>query len=219
MKIYLIGDSTLQYNNIKTYPQMGWGQVLHLYVEPQIEICNHAKNGTSSKSFFETGLFEPVAESMTSGDLLLIQFGHNDQKEDEARKTDAHTTYKIFLTHYIEVARSKGAIPILITPLCRRHFKEGALKVGIHLDFPEAMIELSKALEVPLIDLYVESRQRIEYYGEEDSKALYLHLSPKQYERAPEGLEDNSHLSMKGAVEFAGIIANGLKRIGYDFVI
>lgn len=32
-KIFMIGDSTMQYNNIFSYPQTGWGQVLHLFTK------------------------------------------------------------------------------------------------------------------------------------------------------------------------------------------
>ena len=51
--IYMIGDSTMQYNDIFTYPQTGWGQVLHLFAKKDVRIYDHAKNGRSSKSFIE----------------------------------------------------------------------------------------------------------------------------------------------------------------------
>ncbi len=32
-KIFMMGDSTMKYNNIFRYPQVGWGQVLHLFAK------------------------------------------------------------------------------------------------------------------------------------------------------------------------------------------
>lgn len=49
--IYWAGDSTVQFNNITTYPQTGMGQVLPLYLKPEVKVENHAKNGRSTKSF------------------------------------------------------------------------------------------------------------------------------------------------------------------------
>ena len=48
MKIFMMGDSTMKYNNIYTYPQVGWGQVLHLFTKNEWLIENHAENGRST---------------------------------------------------------------------------------------------------------------------------------------------------------------------------
>ena len=56
-RIFWIGDSTVQYNNISTWPQCGMGQALDLYLAPGITVCNHARNGRSTKSFREEGLW------------------------------------------------------------------------------------------------------------------------------------------------------------------
>lgn len=79
-RIFWIGDSTVQYNNISTWPQCGMGQALDLYLAPSITVCNHARNGRSTKSFREEGLWAPVEAALRPGDLLLIQFGHNVMK-------------------------------------------------------------------------------------------------------------------------------------------
>ena len=84
-KIYLIGDSTCHHNTKETYPQTGWGQVFCNYVVNNYEVINLAQNGRSSKSFYDEGLFKEVEENIQKGDLLFIQFGHNDEKEDELR--------------------------------------------------------------------------------------------------------------------------------------
>ena len=79
--------------------------------------------GRSSRSFWEEGLFEPVREGMAAGDMLLIQFGHNDEKDDE-RHTDPDTTFPEHLMRYVRAAREKGALPVLLTPVSRRFFSD-----------------------------------------------------------------------------------------------
>ena len=50
-RIFWIGDSTVQFNNISTWPQCGMGQVLDLYVRPGIAVYDHARNGRSTKRY------------------------------------------------------------------------------------------------------------------------------------------------------------------------
>ena len=82
--IYLVGDSTVDDN---TPPFRGWGWALPRYTQPDVRVRNLALSGCSSRSFREQGLFAPAERDMQAGDLLLIQFGHNDEKDDE-RHTD-----------------------------------------------------------------------------------------------------------------------------------
>ena len=82
-RIFWIGDSTVQFNNISTWPQCGMGQVLDLYVRPGIAVYDHARNGRSTKSFYDEGLWAPVEAALCPGDLLLMQFGHNDEKSED----------------------------------------------------------------------------------------------------------------------------------------
>ena len=58
---------------------------------------------------------------MKKGDYLFIQFGHNDQK-DKSPNAGPFTTYSANLKRFIEAARSKGGIPVLVTPMERRRF-------------------------------------------------------------------------------------------------
>ena len=46
MKIFMIGDSTMKYNTIYSYPQNGWGQQLQLFVKPGVLIEDYADCNT-----------------------------------------------------------------------------------------------------------------------------------------------------------------------------
>lgn len=214
--IYWAGDSTVKQNDITSYPQAGIGQGFSLYVKRGIFIDNRAENGRSSKSFIEEGILSSIAEDIKAGDFLFIQFGHNDEKPDEERHTEAFGSYQDYLKQYIKAARDKGAYPVLITSLYRRQFqKDGKTLVpATHQNYPEAMIALAKECDVPVIDLCSLSKDLIEKSGFEASRHWFMHLPADTYSNYPEGKEDNSHLVYGGAVVFSGLIAAELRRLG-----
>ena len=90
-KIFWAADSTVQTNDYTTYPQTGIGQVFPLFVKPEYQVCNHAKNGRSTKSFMDEGRLKAIEEKIGAGDFLFIQFGHNDEK-----KRGSHQIYRAF---------------------------------------------------------------------------------------------------------------------------
>ncbi len=214
--IYWAGDSTVQYNSIKTYPQTGIGQVFHLFLKPDVKIENHAKNGRSTKSFIDESRLVPIYDRITEGDFLFIQFGHNDEKkEDPARYTEPFSEYMVNLGKFVNAARNKKAFPVLITPLERRCFvDETHLGEGTHGDYVDAMKQTAKNLDVPLIDLNRMSREELNRVGAEASKDWYMHLPEGKYPYHLEGLSDNTHLKYAGAVVYGGCIARGLKELG-----
>jgi lysophospholipase L1-like esterase len=80
-----------------------------------------------------------ILETICKGDYLLIQFGHNDEKETPERHTDPYTTYQSNLIEYIESARKLGATPILLTTIQRRSFDESGIIQETHGEYPAAI--------------------------------------------------------------------------------
>lgn len=214
--IYWAGDSTVQYNSIKTYPQTGIGQVFNLFIKPEVKISNHAKNGRSTKSFIDESRLADIYDSITEGDFLFIQFGHNDEKKDDpARYTEPFSEFMVNLEKYVNVARNKKAYPVIITPVERRNFiDESAPCEFDHTDYVAAMKQTAEKLDVPLIDLNSMSRAELKRIGTEASKDWYMHLPEGKYPYHMEGLADNTHLKYAGAVVYGGCIAKGLKELG-----
>jgi pectinesterase len=206
--IYIVGDSTASEYGPEVFPRMGWGQVLDHFYGNEIEVHNLAQSGRSAKSYIAEGFFAGLEQQLGSGDILLIQFGHNDQKADSPeRYAPAQTEYKELLGQYISLAREKGAVPVLLTSVVRRKFENGQL-VPTHGDYPAAMIELAVESDVHLIDMNQLSRQFITALGEQDSKAIYLQTN------GPEGLvEDNTHFSERGAYAMAAMVARELDHL------
>ncbi len=199
-KIYLIGDSTCQRNFDDTYPQMGWGQLFNEYINPKYKVIDLAKNGRSSKSFYDEGLFKYCEDTIEKGDYLFIQFGHNDEKEDVERHTDPFTTYQKQLSYYIDYALNKGAIPILVSSIYRRKFiNENTLDPVCHYDYPKAMEDLAKKKNIIYIDMTSISKKALEEIGEKESRNYFMNFDAGIYPNYPEGKEDNTHLREKGA--------------------
>lgn len=105
-------------------PERGWGQMLPGFLTDDIIVDNHAKNGRSSKSFIDEGLWDAVLEKIQPGDYVFIQFGHNDEKPKEDRHTDPGTTFDANLERFVLETRSKGGIPVLFNSIVRRNFGE-----------------------------------------------------------------------------------------------
>lgn len=205
-KIFYIGDSTVQFNKINTYPQVGMSQAMELYTAKDVVVCHHGKNGRSTKSFLDEGRFRPVEEAMEPGDFLYIQFGHNDEKADPLRYTDPKGSYRDNLRYFIAKAKEKGAYPVLITPIARRQFDEkGEFRPGSHGEYPEAVRCVGREEQVPVADLTALTEKYLAELGDEPSKPLFVW--PK----------DNTHLKMEGAVRMVGFLCQELKRFGTPY--
>ncbi|MCR4902502.1 MAG: rhamnogalacturonan acetylesterase [Butyrivibrio sp.] len=235
--IYLVGDSTVQSYGIDREPQAGWGQLLMRQVvhnnaytisHPQdtefgqvvryesenLVIDNRAMAGRSSKSYFDEGRIQEVLGLLKTGDIMLIQFAHNDANINKPERYLSCDDYKkMLLDNYIVPAREKGAIPVLLTAIAMREFDEmGKCKIS----FPEyraAMIELSKKENVALIDLGLLTADFNTLVGEEGCKSIYLWLPEALFEGFKEGSTDNAHLQYNGAFAYAKLVYEELIRL------
>lgn len=198
--IFLIGDSTMADKPvIPENPERGWGQLLPLYFESNASVDNHAASGRSSKSFRSEGKWNVVLDRMRPGDWVIIQFGHNDAKPDEARHTEPFTTYTESLQRYVLETRERGGQPILATPIVRRRFDEEGKLQPTHGQYPTAVRRLSEKMHVPLLDMTHRSRELLTELGKTRSELLFLWTVPGEYKRFPDGNSDDTHLNALGA--------------------
>ena len=211
--LYTIGDSTMAPNTKCDEdpgdPGRGWADPLQQCFDPaQLVVRNCAVSGRSTKSFIDEGRWQKVLDRIVPGDLLLIQFGHNDaKKSDPKRYTDPETTFKENLRRFVNEARGKGATPILATSIVRRQFgKDGTLRDS-HGRYVPAAAEVAAELNVPLVDMNRLTGELVLKYGPEESKKLYLYVEPNVAERFPDGNADDTHLCIRGAEEFAALFA------------
>lgn len=215
VRVYIAGDSTASTYVSSLAPRAGWGQALPAFLTSNAVVVNVAKSGASSKSFVDLGRLDYILARIKPGDRLLISFGHNDEKiEDPARYTEPSTTYKSYLSQYIDKSRAKGAIPVLVTSVERRRFTSTGVISPTHGAYPAAMRELAAAKRVPLIDLTASSTALWNRAGVEGTKKHFLHLAAGQHPNYPDGVEDNTHFQAFGAIEVARLVASSLRNQG-----
>ena len=217
--VHLVGDSTMSEKLASKRPETGWGEPFATMLCDGARMVNHAKNGRSTKSFLSEGLWEDLLAQLRKGDLVLIQFGHNDQKADEPRLfTNAWQDYKKNLQGLVNDTRAKGAEPVLLTSIVRRAFDSSGKLRSTLGDYPAATRQLAKEMSVQLVDLNTMTHQLIETMGPEASRAMFLHLPPGVNANYIEGKQDNSHLSAQGALNVATMTAIDLKAFLPDVI-
>ena len=210
--IYMIGDSTMQYNNFQTYPQTGWGQVLSLFAHEDVRIFDFAKNGRSTKSFIDEGRFDKVLSKITEGDFVICQFGHNDEKiQDPKRYTTPNGTYIENLKYFYTEVTKKNAHFVLATSISRRIFENGKLK-DTHLGYPQAMLKFALENNIVCIDLNQMTLDLYNKLGEEETKKFHMIFPAGMYDNYPEGKDDTSHLRYDGAYMVSKLFVEGLFR-------
>ena len=208
--VYLIGDSTIAIKETKAYPETGWGMPFTHFFDSTVVVDNRAKNGRSTRTFLEEGLWQPVVEALQPGDYVFIQFGHNDEVETKK----SYSTKEQFtgnLVRYISETKRKGATPVLLTPVARRKFDASGKIEGTHNVYSGLVREVAKAQNVMLIDLDLKSQQLLQGLGVEGSKMLFLHLQPGEHPNYPEGKVDDTHFSELGARKMAQVVLAEVK--------
>lgn len=143
-----------------------------------------------------------------------MQFGHNDAAEDKTERYVNLEGYKEFLRLFILQTRAKGAKPIILTPVARNFpWKNGELQ-NIHGLYDQAVKDIAKELDAPLIDLNQKSRQFFTKKGQPYvTENYFMNFSAGLYEAYPNGQKDNTHFQTKGAVEVARLVFEGMKEL------
>lgn len=205
--VFIAGDSTVTDQDGALYT--GWGQMLPCFFRAGAVVYNNAQSGDALFSFARNGLLDQIWERARPGDHLLIQFGHNDQK-DQSPGSGPFTSYKANLKRYIAEARKRQVVPVLVTPMERRRFQGDAV-VPTLADFAEAVRQTGREEQVPVIDLHAASIRLYTALGAEDSKQAFLHHEAGTApDGRPEAIHDDTHFSNYGGYELARIVATGI---------
>ena len=231
VSIFLIGDSTVADYTLdsgymqKRFPLNGWGQVFqpffrkdslvkvkNLIGSDSVIIVDKARGGRSTRTFFEEGRWAAVYNALKKNDIVMMQFGHNDAAVDKPERYVNIAGYKEYLRLYVNQTREKGAIPILMTPVNRNYpWKDGKLS-NVHGEYPNAVKEVAKELNVKLIDLTQLSIDAFTEKGQTEVTSKYfMNLDKGVYPGYPDGQKDNTHFQKAGAVAVAQLVFNAMK--------
>ena len=220
--LYIIGDSTVQNGSGKGSDSLwGWGSFMNQFLDStKIDIQNLAKGGRSSRTFLTDGRWESIMKTIKKGDYVLMQFGHNDGGEladtlrargtikgigteskdiyNPIRKVNETVyTYGYYMRKYVNEAKSKGAIPIIVSPVPRNKFDEkGKIEKDQYGIWSEEVAKQTSAYFIDLNEMVIKKYQEM---GQEKVKAFF----PK----------DHTHTNEAGAVLNAELVAEGIKQL------
>ena len=224
--LFVIGDSTAASNDGGV---VGWGIPFPSFFDPaKINIANRARGGRSSRTFVTEGLWDQVLADVKRGDIVLIQFGHNDggavnaeppgsknpprargslpglgeetQEIDNSitKKHEVVHTFGWYLRKMITEARTKGAMPIVLSPTVRNIWKEGRVERGPG-EYAKWSAEIAKSEGVAFVDVTAIIADRYEQMGGESVKKFF----PR----------DHTHTNADGAGFNAACVIAGLKAL------
>lgn len=227
--VFVIGDSTASSyphsgeNN--RFPQTGWAQYFDKHFDHSRAVAvDIAMSGRSAKSYMTEDNFQFFKENITSGDYLILQFGHNDSKiQDQNRYASAQGgvndegSYKNLMSIYINIAVDAGATPIIATSISRRKLSDESLE-----EYVRAAKELGAELGVPVLDIYKRTNAWINEVGLEEAKSMYKIIKPhdERFMYNPEflnsqfyecGDSDDTHLNIFGADRVANWVLDEIR--------
>lgn len=246
--IWVVGDSTVSpFNDTYYLPREGYGEEIAGFFHARV--CNLAVSGASSKDFTGMTQYKTLMEGTdtvpalgnadTTGKFLIIGFGHNDQKTEDARFTDPNGDYRTpgnfansLYVNYVKPALDQGVTPVLCTPVARlttENTVESYRSVSGHItedvvvggktypggDYAQAIRDLCAALgsRVILADLTKATIEKNVSLGE-DASALHAYTGAKPAEDEvtliPTG-PDKTHTNSYGARMSAWLLAEQVK--------
>ena len=234
--IFIVGDSTAAKKDTKNGKvERGWGMMLqNCFDKNYIKVDNHAVNGASSLSFISGGRWKKVLRRIRPGDYVIIQFGHNDEKDGKNRHTDPGSTFNEVLARYCNETRELGGIPIFMNCVIRRNFakntydngddealrnttyadgakvEETDILIDTHGDYRFAPITVAKELNVYFVDANKITHELEQGLGVEGSKKLHMWFLPGQERSEIKGKKDNTHYNIYGAQVVANLLADGI---------
>ncbi|GAB3453571.1 rhamnogalacturonan acetylesterase [Massilia terrae] len=199
--LFLLGDSTVC--DQPGEPYNSWGQMLPRFLKPGIAVANHGESGETYRDSIGRRRLDKILSVMKPGDTLLMQFGHNDQKQIKAGKGGPFTTYKAEIKTHVDAVRAHGGLPVIVSPMERRGFDAQGKVIPSLAEYAEAARQSAQELGVPFIDLNAKSKVLYEALGPEGSKAAFAEPTP--------GHLDNTHHDNYGSYELAKLVVTGMQ--------
>ncbi|WP_338766780.1 rhamnogalacturonan acetylesterase [Massilia sp. METH4] len=219
VRFILVGDSTMASNS-------GYGDAFCARVNRAHTCINLAKGGRSSSSFRAEGRWDEVQGLLKGGaayraTYVLIQFGHNDQPGKPGRSTDLKTEFPVNMARYVDEVKALDGVPVLVTPLTRRIFKDGVLENTL-APWADVVRATARARQVPLLDLNADSHAAVQAMGEAEADTFAVAPKPAavpapasgaavEPQGAAKSAFDYTHLGAKGAKYFAAMVERELK--------
>ena len=231
--IFTLGDSTVKSYTFDEAPMSGWGQVFDKLFDPaRVRVVNYSMGGRSFRSAYSEGRLNDLLLAGHAGDVVLIQFGHNDESEDTTRRFGRGATeamVEAMLTQvYLPAIRARGMAPVLVTPMSRVNgqMKPGETYVNSFgkRRFPDLLKKVAAAEGVTLVDLNAIS---VAYYNRTGVAAMTAMVMSIEAGETPGKTNDGSfanghpankidgtHFKEALSKQYARMVATELARLG-----
>lgn len=198
--VYLLGDSTVADQSGEPYAS--WGQMLTSLFKPSVAVSNHAESGETFRDSLARRRLDKILSTLQPGDTVLLQFGHNDQKQQKDGSGNAQT-YQAELRTHAERILARGGVPVVVSSMERRNFdaQTGKLRPSL-LEYADAARAVATDMKLAFIDLNGMSQQLYAALGPERSQAMHP---------LNNGKLDNTHHNNYGAMQLARLVALGLR--------
>lgn len=244
--VYLLGDSTLKSYLFEEAPMSGWGQVFdRLFDTSKINIVNYSMGGRSLKTMYQEGRLNDVLMTGHKGDFVLVQSGHNDEKNGKDKGVVSDPTarfgtgsteemYRNYLEYcYLSAIEVRGMIPILVTPMTRA--ETGVTKWHVYSDsfvskdkhFTKVMRGTAKDNNVPLVDLNEDSVNYLNELGVQGTTAVVMSIeagetpaksnSGSYANGHPQLKIDGTHMKEALTKQYARFIVTDLAKLEKDY--
>lgn len=223
--IFIAGDSTAARSSDPDV--QGWGEPFANYFDAaKITVANRARGGRSSRTFITEGLWDRLLGELRPGDIVLIQFGHNDNgainaeppgsarplrargslpglgDESEAidnaltKKPEIVHTFGWYLRKMIAEVRARQAEPVLLSLTVRNVWSDDKVERGAGA-YRSWIRELAQVEQVPFVDLTRLLADDYQMRGAAGTKAFFT--------------RDHTHTNLLGADHTAAAVVAGLR--------
>lgn len=241
--VFLCGDSTGKNTDSDSTSMWGWGSQMSLVFDTtRCSVFNAAKAGRSTRTYCNERRWEEVYNALQPGDIVFIQFGHNDigginegkQRGVIASGQDTCHVYRLldgsnelvysfgwYLKKMVHDAREKGAHPVLLSLTPRNMWPEEGKRVTD--DSKGRYIERRN-------DSYGRwYREVVEWFKQEEGYDLAFidvhNLSADYLDKvgrvgaAIYYNHDHTHTSLLGAQLNAYSVQKGMRKLGYGSLL
>lgn len=258
-RIFIVGDSTSAVYEQLRYPRMGWGQAFAKKVNSgtNLQVIVGSRAGRSSRDFYNGRWFAQMEHLIQPGDYVFINHGHNDQNCDSSKplrgiadvknlctypndamekpqhpEGQTELSFQYSLERYINIARGKGAHPVMFTPTARIKNIKGEQTTPVvhtHLiqphanksylftgDYTKTIRTTARLHKLPLIDLEEASIDFANKVGEPGWRNYWLVVDPSvnpfyANNAGSTQVPDGTHFQKNGGEAMANLVIEAIK--------
>jgi lysophospholipase L1-like esterase len=231
--VFTLGDSTVKSYTFDEAPMSGWGQVFRpLFDQGRVHVVNYSNGGRSFRNAYAEGRFNDLLLAGYPGDVVLVQFGHNDESEDQTARWGRGATEAMYAAMvrqvYLPAIRARGMIPVLVTPMSRVNGAQNPAQPYQNSfrkrDFPGLLRTIGADTGTTVVDLNARSVEYFNQAGAATVTAMVMSLEAGEtpgktndgsYANGhPANKIDGTHYKEALAKQYARMVVTELARLG-----